>query len=155
MGAGSGWGHPIHLHGHSFYLLKSQFPLQNQTTGLASHDNSDIDCGGGLNFCNSASWKNPSWKNGNVPGLNIKDPIRKDTIIIPTGGYAVIRIRSTNPGRWLMHCHIEVHALDGMAMVLNEAPEVPIKKNRKKRKIEKTKTFLKLNLLKNEYLHEK
>ena len=26
-----------------------------------------------------------------------------------------------------MHCHIEVHALDGMAMVLNEAPEIEIK----------------------------
>merc|ERR1712048_471474 len=32
-----------------------------------------------------------------------------------------------NPGRWLIHCHIEVHSLDGMAMVLDVAPEVPVK----------------------------
>ena len=37
----------------------------------------------------SAKWKDPTWENGNVPGLNLKDPPRKDTIIIPTGGYAV------------------------------------------------------------------
>lgn len=40
----------------------------------------------------------------------------------------MIRIRSTNPGKWFLHCHIEVHALDGMGMVLNEAPEVPIER---------------------------
>ena len=27
-----------------------------------------------------------------------------------------------------MHCHIEVHSLDGMGMVINEAPEIPIHK---------------------------
>jgi len=128
-GSGAGWGHPIHLHGHSFYVLKMQYPPQNATTGkLFLNDkgkfveNDDIHCGNGkLNFCNAASWKNDSWVNGNIPGLNLKNPPRKDTLIIPTGGYAVIRIRSDNPGKWFMHCHIEVHALDGMAMVLSEA----------------------------------
>ena len=38
----------------------------------------------------------------------------------------VIRLASTNPGRWFLHCHIEVHALEGMAMVLNEAPDEEI-----------------------------
>ena len=38
----------------------------------------------------------------------------------------VIRIRSNNPGKWFLHCHIEVHALDGMGMVINEAPEHPL-----------------------------
>ena len=135
-GTGAGWAHPIHLHGHSFYVLKMGYPPQNSTTGKLLLDsnnkfiqNDDIYCGGGKNFCNNATWNNVTWYDGNVPGLNLKNPPRKDTIIIPTGGYVVLRIRSDNPGKWLMHCHIEVHALDGMAMVLNEAldkvPEAP------------------------------
>jgi len=39
----------------------------------------------------------------------------------------VIRIRSDNPGKWFLHCHIEVHSLDGMGMVINEAPDHPLK----------------------------
>lgn len=126
MGSGAGWAHPIHIHGHSFYLLKLEYSTTDNKTGKLLKPTPDISCGGGLNFCNSGKWKDPSWENGNVPGLNLKDPIRKDTVIIPTGGYAVLRIRSNNPGKWFLHCHIEVHALDGMGMVINEAPEIPI-----------------------------
>ena len=138
MGAGAGWSHPIHLHGHSFYVLKMGYAPQNITSGkLLKHpqnhsltpslsqfiDNEDIYCGGVLNYCNAATWKNTSWKGDNIPGLNLNNPPRKDTLIIPTGGYAVLRIRSDNPGKWFLHCHSEVHALNGMAMVLREAPE--------------------------------
>ena len=48
---------------------------------------------------------------------------RKDTAIIPAGGYLVVRIISNNPGAWLLHCHILIHATDGMAMILNVAPD--------------------------------
>lgn len=51
----------------------------------------------------------------------LKNPPRKDTLIIPSDRYAVIRIKADNPGLWLMHCHIELHATNGMAMVLNES----------------------------------
>ena len=37
----------------------------------------------------SAKWSDPSWENGNIPGLNLKNPPRKDTVIVPSGGYAV------------------------------------------------------------------
>eukprot|EP00111_Clytia_hemisphaerica_P000191 TCONS_00000475-protein len=128
VGKGAGWGHPMHLHGHSFYVLKMSYPPQNQTSGkLATISdmenelfNKDVDCGGGKQFCNEAKWRNSSWTNGNIPGLNLVNPPRKDTLIIPTGAYAVIRIRSNNPGKWFLHCHIEVHSLDGMAMLINE-----------------------------------
>jgi len=126
LGQGAGWAHPIHLHGHSFYLLKMEYSTFDNVTGKLLNPTPDIDCGGGLNYCNSPRWSNPAWENGNIPGLNLKNPPRKDTVIIPTGGYAVLRIRSNNPGKWFMHCHIEVHALDGMGMVLDEAPEIPV-----------------------------
>lgn len=62
-----------------------------------------------------------SWGNGNVPEINIMNPPRKDTIIIPVGAYAVLRIRSDNPGKWFLHCHKGFHQISGMAMVLSEA----------------------------------
>ena len=87
--------------------------------------NTDIDCKGGTtqdkSFCNNATWSNSTWLNGNVPDLELQKPIRKDTIIVPSGGYVVIRIVADNPGVWFLHCHIELHANDGMAMYINEA----------------------------------
>ena len=135
VGNGAGWGHPIHMHGHSFYVLKMSYPPQNKFSGklanISNIDNSlynkDIDCGGGKNFCNNPKWRNNSWANGKIPGLNLVNPPRKDTLIIPTGAYAVIRIRSNNPGKWFLHCHIEVHALNGMAMIVNEGASKQLK----------------------------
>uniref|UniRef100_A0A182NBB3 Uncharacterized protein n=1 Tax=Anopheles dirus TaxID=7168 RepID=A0A182NBB3_9DIPT len=45
-------------------------------------------------------------------------PPRKDTISIPSRGYARVRFRADNPGFWLMHCHYEWHTAVGMALVL-------------------------------------
>lgn len=130
MGRGKGWSHPIHLHGHSFYVLKMGYGRYNESDGKIMGDNLDVDCRGHpdreQSFCNDATWSDQSWLNGNVPGLNTERPPRKDTLIIPTGGYAVVRIRADNPGIWNMHCHIELHNLDGMQMLLNESfSEVP------------------------------
>ncbi|XP_041349808.1 laccase-25-like [Gigantopelta aegis] len=119
MGSGKGWSHPIHMHGHSFYVLKMGYGRYNETTGKLLGDNEDIDCRG--KFCNDATWSNSSWKDGNVHGLELTNPPRKDTIIVPTSGYVVVRIRADNPGVWFMHCHIELHNLDGMAMFINES----------------------------------
>ncbi|ESO89911.1 hypothetical protein LOTGIDRAFT_124263 [Lottia gigantea] len=125
MGIGKGFSHPIHMHGHSFYVLKMGYGSYNATTGKIIGDNLDIDCRGHLDreksFCNDATWTNPSWLGGNVPGLELKNPPRKDTIIVPTGGYVVVRIKADNPGVWFMHCHIELHTMDGMAVMLNES----------------------------------
>ena len=49
--------------------------------------------------------------------------VRKDTIIIPAGGYVVIQFLANNPGYWFMHCHIIFHTLSGMAVIINEAPD--------------------------------
>ncbi|ETN61043.1 multicopper oxidase [Anopheles darlingi] len=45
-------------------------------------------------------------------------PPRKDTVSIPSRGYARVRFRADNPGFWLMHCHFEWHTAVGMALVL-------------------------------------
>ncbi|XP_052779171.1 uncharacterized protein LOC128216597 [Mya arenaria] len=132
MGLGRGWSHPIHMHGHSFYVLKMGYGTYNESNGAFVAQNSDVDCRGNLytgpdkSFCNDATWSNANWKDGNVPDLNLDRPTRKDTIIVPSGGYVVLRIRADNPGLWNMHCHIELHNLDGMQMLINESfSEVP------------------------------
>ncbi|XP_046357790.2 laccase-like [Haliotis rufescens] len=124
LGNGKGWSHPVHLHGHSFYVLKMGYAQYNASNGQVIGDNIDIDCHNvSHNFCNSPTWANSSWTGDNIPGLELKNPPRKDTIIVPTGGYAVVRIRADNPGLWFMHCHIEMHSADGMAMMINEAQD--------------------------------
>ena len=125
MGSGRGWAHPIHMHGHTFYVLKMGYPIYDNTTGKIIGENLDVDCRGETprneSFCNDATWTDPSWADGNIPGLELKKPVRKDTIIVPSGGYVVTRIVADNPGVWFMHCHIELHSNDGMAIYLNES----------------------------------
>jgi hypothetical protein len=72
------------------------------------------------NYCNSAKWRNQTW-NSNIPGAKTIYPPEKDTIIVPTGGYVVIRFKANNPGAWFFHCHIDLHNTNGMGMVLLEA----------------------------------
>ncbi|XP_045167091.2 uncharacterized protein LOC123530385 [Mercenaria mercenaria] len=124
LGSGSGWSHPVHLHGHSFYVMKMGFGTYNQTTGNLTANSNDISCTDKFGYCSSASWTNGSWAGGNVPGLN-RQPPQKDTIIVPTGGYVVIRFRSDNPGMWFLHCHIDLHNTNGMGMVIDEGETKP------------------------------
>lgn len=126
IGSGSGWSHPIHLHGHSFYVLKMGFAEYDMVTAKLKknmgQDQIDLICNDSKNFCNAARWRNSSWENGNHPFLNWNDPPQKDTIIVPTGGYVVIRFKADNPGLWFFHCHIDLHNTNGMGMMINESP---------------------------------
>ena len=49
---------------------------------------------------------------------NYESPIQKDTIPVPDAGFTVMRFRADNPGFWIMHCHIDFHNHEGMALVL-------------------------------------
>ncbi|XP_013416914.1 laccase-2 [Lingula anatina] len=147
-GGNQGAPHPIHMHGHSFHVLKVAYADQDANGAFLKY-NDDICCPcpddetkcctnlqstdianagltsstGGRVPCNNPRWRNNQWNinPSAVAGLNLQDPLRKDTIIVPAGGYAVVRIEADNPGWWFFHCHVEIHALGGMALVLNEA----------------------------------
>ena len=47
----------------------------------------------------------------------------RDTVIVPSLGYLVIRFRADNPGAWLFHCHIDLHLVTGMAVTIIESPD--------------------------------
>ncbi|KAI1177757.1 multicopper oxidase [Nemania sp. FL0916] len=52
------------------------------------------------------------------------NPVRRDTILIYSGGYAAMRFKANNPGVHLMHCHIEWHIEAGLTATLIFAPDV-------------------------------
>ena len=77
----------------------------------------------GDDFCTNPSWTNGADPDRNRVGQTLRPvPPLKDTVLVPAGGYAVVYFRANNPGYWFLHCHIEVHQLEGMAVVINEAP---------------------------------
>ena len=111
------FAHPIHLHGHSFHVAKIGFGDYNDNNGRITSASEDISCNNNGMICT-----NPEWSSGNIDqGKNNKQAPLKDTVLIPAGGYAVVYFKANNPGYWFLHCHIEVHQLEGMAVVINEA----------------------------------
>jgi len=50
-------------------------------------------------------------------------PTRRDTLGVFGGSYAVLRIKVTNPGVFLFHCHIEWHVEMGLTATFIEAPD--------------------------------
>ena len=118
------FAHPVHLHGHSFYVTEIGFGTYNETSGRVKGASSNINCrrlSDDDEFCTNPSWiADPDrFRSGQT---HRPVPPLKDTVLVPAGGYAVVYFRANNPGYWFLHCHIEVHQLEGMAVVINEAP---------------------------------
>ena len=129
----SGASHPIHLHGHHFYVIKQGYPMYNEN-GTFVTANDEIECINSTNqTCpkyfiteqgpNEKSNQMLRWKDNMGPDIQSRNFARKDTVIVPFGGYTVIRFEVTNPGWWFIHCHIEIHQLNGMAAVVRELPD--------------------------------
>ena len=119
---GSGQAHPIHLHGHHFQVIHIGYGNCNGTISTCQHP--DITCENERNNCDT----NVTWSDGRLNyGRGNLTPPEKDTVIVPVGGYVVIRFRADNPGWWFLHCHIEPHQLEGMTMVVREGspPSAP------------------------------
>ncbi|KAB1220828.1 Laccase-17 [Morella rubra] len=50
------------------------------------------------------------------PKFNLQDPVEKNTVGVPSGGWIAMRFQADNPGVWLMHCHYEAHMNWGLRM---------------------------------------
>ncbi|XP_075078882.1 laccase-4-like [Nicotiana tabacum] len=48
--------------------------------------------------------------------FNLVDPVERNTVGVPAGGWVAIRFRADNPGVWFMHCHLEIHTTWGLKM---------------------------------------
>ncbi|KAJ6425365.1 hypothetical protein OIU84_026018 [Salix udensis] len=47
--------------------------------------------------------------------FNLINPLIRNTINVPVGGWAVIRFVANNPGVWFFHCHLDTHLPLGLA----------------------------------------
>jgi suppressor of ftsI len=54
-----------------------------------------------------------------VPNDNL---VWKDTVLLPTGFVADVLLEISNPGKWMLHCHIAEHIEAGMRMVFEVEP---------------------------------
>lgn len=120
------FAHPIHLHGHSFHVLQVGYGEYDEM-GRLNTSSQDVTC------MNDEACRNPSWAAGTrlsdyiqgamgVDGRINDRLVRKDTVMVPAGGYVVVAFRADNPGYWFLHCHIEVHQLEGMGVLIEEYP---------------------------------
>ncbi|KAF5179017.1 Laccase [Thalictrum thalictroides] len=48
--------------------------------------------------------------------FNLVDPVERNTVSVPSGGWTAFRFRADNPGVWFMHCHLEIHTTWGLKM---------------------------------------
>ena len=52
-----------------------------------------------------------------VNGVRNENLVWKDTVLIPAGSTADLLLELSNPGRWMLHCHIAEHLSAGMMAV--------------------------------------
>nr|ALQ52760.1 laccase BP76 [Neocapritermes taracua] len=91
--------HPFHLHGYDFFVIAMDQFRNGETLDSIS---------------------------SNLLETNLKQsslPARKDTIAVPSNGYAAIRFKADNPGFWFLHCHFMYHLATGMAVVFQVGEE--------------------------------
>lgn len=55
-------------------------------------------------------------------GLENNNLVWKDTMLLPVGSTADILLDVSNPGRWMLHCHIAEHLESGMKLVFDVSP---------------------------------
>lgn len=58
---------------------------------------------------------NTTWNETTSPEqwFQYDNPPRRDTALLPAGGFLAMAFRPDNPGAWLLHCHIAWHASSG------------------------------------------
>jgi FtsP/CotA-like multicopper oxidase with cupredoxin domain len=57
-----------------------------------------------------------------VNGVPNENLVWKDTVLVPTGFVVDALVEMSNPGKWMLHCHIAEHVETGMRMVFEVTP---------------------------------
>ncbi|KAG5243078.1 laccase [Salix suchowensis] len=105
------------ISGTKVYRLSynSTVQLVMQDTGIISPENHPIHLHGFNFFAVGRGVGNYNPKT-DPKKFNLVDPVERNTIGVPSGGWVAIRFRADNPGVWFMHCHLEVHTSWGLKM---------------------------------------
>ncbi|KAK2966129.1 hypothetical protein RJ640_018382 [Escallonia rubra] len=103
--------------GTKLYRLSynSTVQLVLQDTGIISPENHPIHLHGFNFFVVGRGVGNFNPKQ-DPKNFNLVDPVERNTVGVPSGGWTAIRFQADNPGVWFMHCHLEVHTTWGLKM---------------------------------------
>ena len=125
--------HTFHLHGHKMKILATGFSKKNITTGFVEdfsnpHNSEDLElllkpASNDPNFM-IMTGVNLINEDEILASANINGPL-KDTLAVPTGGWALVEINFNNPGLFHFHCHMTSHILEGQAAVFQVGEEIP------------------------------
>ena len=58
-----------------------------------------------------------------VNGVPNQHLVWKDTVLVPTGFTTDVLLELSNPGKWMLHCHVAEHIETGMRMVFDVDPK--------------------------------
>ncbi|XP_020234630.1 laccase-4 [Cajanus cajan] len=86
-----------------------------QDTGIIAPENHPVHLHG-FNFFIVGRGVGNYNPNTDPKNFNLADPVERNTVGVPAGGWTAIRFRADNPGVWFMHCHLEVHTTWGLKM---------------------------------------
>ncbi|XP_038881079.1 laccase-4-like [Benincasa hispida] len=114
---GSGPSNLQTTRGTKLYKLKfnQTVELVLQDTGIIAAENHPVHLHGFNFFVVGRGIGNYDPKN-DPKSFNLVDPVERNTVGVPSGGWTAIRFRADNPGVWFMHCHLEVHTTWGLKM---------------------------------------
>ncbi|KAG6792770.1 hypothetical protein POTOM_001928 [Populus tomentosa] len=103
--------------GTKLYRLayNSTVQLVLQDTGMLTPENHPIHLHG-FNFFEVGRGIGNFYPKRDPKKFNLADPVERNTIGVPAGGWTAIRFIADNPGVWFMHCHLEVHTTWGLKM---------------------------------------
>ncbi|KAJ6984563.1 hypothetical protein D5086_017817 [Populus alba] len=103
--------------GTKLYRLayNSTVQLVLQDTGMLTPENHPVHLHG-FNFFEVGRGVGNFDPNKDPKKFNLVDPVERNTIGVPAGGWTAIRFIADNPGVWFMHCHLEVHTTWGLKM---------------------------------------
>ncbi|CAN4115912.1 unnamed protein product [Withania somnifera] len=93
----------------------STVQLVLQDTGIIAPENHPIHLHG-FNFYQVGKGLGNYNPKMDPKNFNLVDPVERNTVGVPSGGWVAIRFRADNPGIWFMHCHLEVHTTWGLKM---------------------------------------
>ncbi|ESW18735.1 hypothetical protein PHAVU_006G065800 [Phaseolus vulgaris] len=105
------------VNGTRLYRLayNSTVQLVLQDTGMLTPENHPIHLHG-FNFFVVGRGQGNFNPTKDPKKFNLVDPVERNTVGVPAGGWTAIRFRADNPGVWFMHCHLEIHTTWGLKM---------------------------------------
>ena len=116
--------HPMHLHGHSVHVLsigRGGYSSENGRLVSSSRDLTCTEDGNDMETIDDNRCPHPRFRSSTNTTFPLDSfTIRKDTFVVPAGGYVVVQFRSDNPGYWLLHCHLHLHLREGLALIVRE-----------------------------------